>query len=213
MPEERPLVTLSPNANESLAEKDRVRSSGGALDEIEDESLEALFEETVWESLSEEQQNAAIAEKRERKKGRMAAVLERGIVNERLAVDLPSDIHGEWVEDDPVQVARMETLGFKIDDTYAVKRRLHSKGDSASYVGDVVFMTCSREDYDLFEEIRQERFDQMHGPKHQKEDTEYAVQVQSKTPEVPVIEESRTRAARREDLNAALAATIPKPQQ
>lgn len=139
------------------------------------------------------------------KKAIFAKVLERGIINARLEVPLPGDVHGEWVRDDDTEIMRMESMGFEIDRVHARKRRLHSKGDDASYVGDVVFMTCSRDNYEIIQEVKQDLYDKMHGDKAaQKEDSDFATKVQATTPEVPVIEESTSKSVDKEDIVAAL---------
>lgn len=97
-------------------------------------------------------------ETRAQKKARLAQVLDRGIVGDRLKVDLPPGVHGEWIFNDQTEIMRMEALGFQIDTEYAPKRALHSKGDGASYVGDVVFMTCPMEDKILIDEIKREQY-------------------------------------------------------
>src|SRR5262245_3511703 len=111
---------------------------------------------------------------RDERKARLASVLDRGIVADRLKVDLPSNLHGEWVFNDPTEIFRMEALGFKIDDVHAPKRALHSKGDSGSVVGDVIFMVCERETKDMIDEIRREQYARLNskGPK-QKEEKDY----------------------------------------
>ncbi len=144
---------------------------------------------------------------RAEKKAQFARVLERGIINARLEVDLPEGVYGEWVRDDDTEIMRMESMGFQIDKEYAKKRRLHSKGDDASYVGDVVFMTCSQENHEIIDEVKLDMYNAHHGIKddnQQQEDTDYATKVKSQVPEVPVIEESKTVSASREDIVAAL---------
>lgn len=150
-------------------------------------------------------QEAALT--RAEKKAQFAKVLERGIINARLDVDLPKDVYGEWVRDDATEIMRMESMGFQIDREYAKKRRLHSKGDDASYVGDVVFMTCSQENHEIIDEVKLDMYNAHHGIKgdtQQQEDADYATKVRTQVPEVPVIEESRTVAASKEDIVAAL---------
>jgi hypothetical protein len=113
-------------------------------------------------------------ESRAQKKARLAQVLDRGIVGDRLKVDLPSHVHGEWVFNDQTEVMRMEALGFKVDTEYAPKRALHSKGDGASYVGDVVFMTCEKETKALIDEIKQEQYMRLNRKgKKQKEERDF----------------------------------------
>lgn len=97
-------------------------------------------------------------ESRAQKKARLAQVLDRGIVGDRLRVDLPADVHGEWIFNDMTEIMRMEALGFRIDDVYAPKRALHGTGDGRSVVGDVVFMTCPMENHELIEEIKRDQY-------------------------------------------------------
>lgn len=104
-------------------------------------------------------------ESRKERKARLARILERGIIADRLAVDLPADKYGEWVSDDPVEIARMQALGFEIDTEYAPKVSLHSSGSKAGKIGDVIHMTCSRENKDILEEIRKENYDKRHNRK------------------------------------------------
>ena len=147
-----------------------------------------------------------LVESREQKKARFASVLDRGIVGDRLRVDLPDGLYGEWVPNDQMEVFRMETLGFKIDTEYARKRVLHSKGDAASYVGDCVYMTCPKENKEIIDEIRTEQYQRLNGPKSkQKEERDYSKQAET-LQEVGIrpMVESSINAARKTDLEAAL---------
>jgi len=111
---------------------------------------------------------------RAQKKIRLASVLDRGIVGDRLKVDLPDNLHGEWIFNDQTEIMRMEALGFTVDTEYAPKRALHSKGTGASYVGDVVFMTCEKETKDLIDEIKREQYTRLNRKgKTQKEEKDF----------------------------------------
>jgi len=98
-------------------------------------------------------------------KARLAAILDRGILNDRLQVDLPDDLHGEWVRNDPLEVRRLESLGFWVDNEHATKRSIHSDGSNSSIVGDVVHMCCQKEIKEVIDEIRAERMIRTHTPK------------------------------------------------
>ena len=149
--------------------------------------------------------DAVEIETREQKKRRRAEVYDRGIVGSRLHVELPPELHGEWVPNVPEEIHRKENLGFQIDTEYARQRRLHDKGDSASYVGDVVFMTCSREDKDILDEIRQERYDRIHNPKGGKQLEEK--QFLDKAPaETAPKSEGNTSKVRRQEIAASIVA-------
>jgi len=183
MGEEREIVRVSSDAAKAATEPAK------SIDEVREDHKPV--------------QEAALT--RAEKKAVFAKVLERGIINARLEVPLPDDVHGEWVRDDETEIMRMESMGFEVDTVHAKKRRLHSKGDGASYVGDVLFMTCDRENYEIIQEVKQDLYNKMHGDQAaQKEDSDYATKVQASTPEVPVIEESTSKAVDREDIVAAL---------
>jgi len=104
-------------------------------------------------------------ETRNERKARLARILERGIIADRLHVALPPDVYGEWVADDPVDIARLKALGFEVDTIYAPKHSIHSSGDKAGKIGDVIHMICSRENKDVLEEIRKENYDKRHNRK------------------------------------------------
>lgn len=105
-------------------------------------------------------------------KKRVAQILDRGFAVDRLHVDLPPHLYGEWVSRDQQAIHRMELLGFKIDTEYARARRLHDGGDGASYVGDVVFMVAPREVKEAIDEVRRDVYNRTH-LKRQREDSEF----------------------------------------
>lgn len=143
------------------------------------------------------------------KKARFARVLERGFTVDRLTVELPGDKWGEWVADNDVEIMRKKALGFTIDTEYAAKRSLHSDGTGAPIVGDVIFMIQSREDHEILDELYRENYIRMHGSPEQKkqlEDSDYESSL-AMIPEVPVINESVARDARKEQINEALKTT------
>lgn len=144
-------------------------------------------------------------EERSVQKARLAQVYDRGVVGDRLHVDLPPNLHGEWVPSNAVDVHRKEALGFRIDTEHAKQRKLHDKGDAASYVGDCVFMTCDRETKDIIDEIRKERYIQAHSPRggKQKEERDFITQA---APETSPTAESKARPVRKADITAAIVA-------
>lgn len=154
----------------------------------------------------------AKAETREQRKARLTQILERGIVSDRLKVDLPLGIYGEWVSDDPVDIARLQAMGFQIDTEYAPNRALHSSGAKQGKIGDVVHMICNQEIKDIIDEIRKEQFDNRHNKKRgakiasQGEESEAAKKLASEG--LPPILESQTHVATQDDIKAAMKARI-----
>ena len=109
---------------------------------------------------------------RKEKKARLASVLERGMIGDRLAVPLPSELVGQWCPNNKLDIYRMQGLGFEIDTVHAKNRSLHDGGDGAAVVGDVIFMTTPKENYELIQEVNKELMDAAHNPRKQKEDSE-----------------------------------------
>lgn len=143
-------------------------------------------------------------ESRAEKKARRAKVYDRGVIGDRLYVELPEGLYGEWVKNDVVEIHRKEGLGFKIDTEYAKRRALHDKGDGASYVGDVVFMVCSKEDKEIIDEIRRERYEATHNPKSgkQKEERDFL----GTAPEGPAVGSKINKTGVKDITNALMAA-------
>lgn len=139
-------------------------------------------------------------EERAKKKARLATLLDRGIVSDRLQVALPPDKHGEWVRNDPLDIHRLETLGFEVDHEFAPSRALHSDGSGAAVVGDVIFMITSRENKELIDEIRHEQFLAANNPKKSKEEVDFEANVRSTGGDVPVFTDSKQRVVRKEQI-------------
>lgn len=140
-------------------------------------------------------------------KSRFSRVLERGMIADRLQVDLPPSLWGEWVPRDKQSVYEKELLGFKVDTEYARKRALHDQGTGESIVGDCVFMIQDIEDHNLLEEIRRENFEAANGKpggtaRLQGEEKEFVAS--SRTLGLPTIEESAAKLARKAELETAL---------
>ena len=77
-------------------------------------------------------------------KAKLAAILDRGVVQDRLMVELPDDVHGEWVLNNQMEINRLKSLGFEVDTVYAPRRAIHGDGSNSGIVGDVIFMTCPK---------------------------------------------------------------------
>lgn len=101
------------------------------------------------------------AESIQAKKARIAQVLSRGFVNDKLAMAeaLPKDRRGFWVRERQEDIDRMRALGGRLEERPADTnpRDIHGTGDNRVRVGDVVLMSLPREDYDLIQQVRSER--------------------------------------------------------
>lgn len=165
--------------------------------------------ETLTMSEATSKDPAEIQRLRADRKAKIARILERGQVVDRLTVEnLPQHLHGEWVPNDPQDILRMKMLGFDIDTEYSTKRALHNEGDGKSIIGDCVFMVCSREDREIMQEIRREQFEKRNGKpgttvKRQAEESDFQKQNQS-LGIGPTVEESVTRSVRKDEIESAL---------
>lgn len=127
---------------------------------------------------------------------KFARVLERGIVIDRAHVDLPDDVYGEWVANDDADVARMQVLGFKVDDSYAIDRSLNSDGVGSPIIGDVIFMTCPQRTKTIIDRVRKKMYDR-NNPKGSDQREERLFKSES---ELPVVGESSVASASGEEI-------------
>src|SRR3990167_2789201 len=112
---------------------------------------------------AKELQESEATEPIELQKARIARVLERGLTADRLSVDLPNELIGEWVPRDIIEVDRKKALGFWIDTEHAKDRALHSDGAGGAIVGDVIFMVTTKQRKALIDAVKRERFEKLHG--------------------------------------------------
>lgn len=139
---------------------------------------------------------------RAKRKAKLVSILDRGIVADRLKVDLPSDKYGEWVADDPVEIARMEAMGFRRDTEYSTARSLHSTGTKEGKVGDVIFMVCEKETKEIIDEIRREQYNRRHGKGKTREESEASSKINREG--LATFTESKEHVARKADIESAL---------
>lgn len=169
-----------------------------ALAELREDEVSAEAEKQVLEELDEkaeklsdrEDQTPEEAEElsRDEKKQRLAQVLERGILNDMLAnVKAPAGRRGKFVRDNESDIMRYENLGFRIE-TFAEGDTPHGTGDNRKVIGDVVFMTISEEDYQILQEVREEKTRQKLGAAKR----EYVSKSQQRNPDVPVFDRGNT---------------------
>lgn len=143
----------------------------------------------------------------EERLARTAVVLDRGIVQDRLKVDCPPDLHYEWVRNDPMEIDRMRTLGFWIDETYASRRAVHSDGTSGNQVADVICMMTMKQNKEMIDAVYLEKqIRATRRPKKAQEDEGFAEQTARDTGGIiPTFSESNQRSVTAADVRAALA--------
>jgi len=108
-------------------------------------------------------------------KARMAGVFDRGLVIDRLHVELPDHIHGEWVARDPQFVKRMEIYGYSIDTEFAPKKSANDHGDGTANLGDVVFMTIPKWKKEIIDQVARDKYRDTHlrNRRKQKEESDF----------------------------------------
>lgn len=87
---------------------------------------------------------------------KVISILDRGILHDRLHVELPPGIHGEWVRNDPLEIDRLQAIGFRDGTPFVDQRILHHDGQRGT-IGDVTYMVCPQQVYDLIEKARHEK--------------------------------------------------------
>lgn len=121
---------------------------------------------------------------RREKKAALAQVLDRGMVNARLKVkDGRPDRVYVYIRDRQEDIDRMKALHFVVETEGG--KGLHGTGDNRRRIGDVVCMSTSRDNYEIIEEIKNERRRRRHqvaDPKRQ-----YLKQARHRNPDVPVL--------------------------
>lgn len=146
------------------------------------------------------------AAKREERRARLAEVLDRGVVGDKLRVNVKDDMHYEWPHRD--DVTRMQSLGFRVAraediETGLEDARMHDTGDGKIRIGDTVLMVCDKEVKEDIDAVKRKRYDAVHAPKggKQKEEKEFekAVDVTS-APNAA----SRVNSAKAQDITAAI---------
>lgn len=158
---------------------------------------------------AQERDPAAIKAIRDAKKAKLVRILQRGYAHDRIAVELPDTLYGEWIVNDQFSIHEAETIGFRIDTEYASKqlRGAHDVGDGRAVLGDCIFMVMDAEDKAIHDEIRREAFELANGKPGveratQKEERDFAAIQRQQG--LPVVEESRNRQARKAELEAVL---------
>jgi len=125
-------------------------------------------------------------------RAKAARVVSRSFLIDRLNVELPSDVYGEWVADNPVSIAEAQALGFEIDKDYATKNKLHSNAAGEAKVGDVIFMTMPKWMKEELDIVKKEEYERHHGVRKGSKPAEEAEYARNISRETPLINESKT---------------------
>lgn len=119
-------------------------------------TTEVKFSSTRGDLSSEEAE--ARAAEIAAKKAKLAQVLSRGYLNEKLgeAENVGDGWKGLWIYDRPEDIARASAIGAVMV-TDGDTEGLHGTSDGRRRIGDVVLMKIPQEDYDLVQEVRTEQ--------------------------------------------------------
>ena len=139
---------------------------------------------------------------------KLTRVLERGIIVDRTTVDLPSDVYGEWVSDEAVEISRMQLMGFELDTKYAVDRATNADGTGVvAKIGDVVFMTCPRRVMDIIEKVKKNLYERANPKSGSQKEEKAFTELMDKQADLPVIDESVQSSVGEADILSALEGT------
>ena len=127
---------------------------------------------------------AAEAMTKAQRKAKLAQVLDRGMVSDRLVVKKPDPSkHYEWCRDTEIDIDRWRSLNFEVEMDKG--EGLHGKGDGRKVVGDAVLMSCSKENFEILEELKEERKARKRKMNAKKE---YVQRARRENPAVPVLD-------------------------
>lgn len=94
-------------------------------------------------------------ESRAERKARVAQLLSRGLMNDRLEVeDAEEGRYYCWVRERDEDIGRYQELGFELE--YEAGEGEHETVDNRRRVADVVLMSTSRENLELIREVKDE---------------------------------------------------------
>ncbi|KKL00884.1 hypothetical protein LCGC14_2628110 [marine sediment metagenome] len=118
------------------------------------------------------------------RKAKLAQVLDRGMVSDRLVVkDADPRKHYEWCRDTEIDIDRWRSLGFEVEQEKG--EGLHGKGDDRRVVGDAVLMSCSKQNFEILEELKAERKERKRRMNAKKE---YLMRARKFNPDIPVLD-------------------------
>ena len=127
---------------------------------------------------------AAEAMTKAQRKAKLAQVLDRGMVSDRLVVKNPDpNKHYEWCRDTEIDIDRWRSLGFEVETE--VGEGLHGKGDNRRVVGDAILMSCLRENFEILGELKAERIARRLKVNAKKA---YVMKMRAENPDIPVLD-------------------------
>lgn len=89
-------------------------------------------------------------------RARLIEGADRSFVDDRMTVDLPSDVHGEWVGVDDFSQYNAQQAGFIDGTSYINKNKFLHQHVEGGRIGDVKFMVKPKWLYDEQENVRKE---------------------------------------------------------
>jgi hypothetical protein len=108
-----------------------------------------------------------IPETKSQKVARLAQILDRGVINQRLnPKGLPDDLVGQWMPDDPNENTRMELLGFVDGSKYVSENATSKSGTGVARVGDVRYWVIPKEEHELIEAAQEQLKARKHGDRY-----------------------------------------------
>lgn len=130
-----------------------------AWDKLKNKKTMAETEEITSDTVSEPTPEEAMELVRQ-KTARIAQVLARGILNDRLQgiydTSVPDGYGGKFVRDNPDDIIRYQNLGFEFKYKEGAEG-LHGTPDGRVRVGDLVLMTINPEDRHILKEAKKQQ--------------------------------------------------------
>lgn len=108
--------------------------------------------------------NRRIAERQKLKAGLRVNLLERAAVSTALDLSfLPPNLSGQWVRNETLRINDLRALNYEVYKDNKIRGLHDANADGSIVVGDLILMTCTKENREIIDELRREEYNQRHG--------------------------------------------------
>lgn len=119
---------------------------------------------TLTDEQLQDELNKRIEARKQLKANLRVNLLDRAAVTTALDLSfLPPHLSGQWVRNETLRINDLRALNYEVYKDN-VNRGLHdANADGSIVVGDLILMTCTKENREIIDELRREEYNQRHG--------------------------------------------------
>jgi hypothetical protein len=112
----------------------------------------------------QEELNKRVEARRKLKEGLRVNLLDRAAVSTALDLSwLPKGLSGQWCRNETLRINDLRALNYEVYKDNSIRGLHDANADGSVVVGDLILMTCSRENREIIDELRKEEYNQRHG--------------------------------------------------